>query len=226
MAENKDSSKELVVVICDWQLASISCHTIGMCNVDVSPPFQAYSVKKGFPLTNATNLRVSLFSVMIGLEIANEIIDRDEEGRLFVSVVVKDKKVLDILRDEKLRNWAMYPGEESRKVVGYRKSFIIRLYSYVDRLECEHRGYVTLSEEKSENKNLNFDIDTNEVLEKCKVSMDDEEETNKRLQAVKNKDQIHKEFIESGVFITRGSKRNKQLFNSQKLNIAKNEIKK
>lgn len=61
--------KEMLTMITDWRIDRTAGKQFGICMVDVPPPLEYLSFKRGFPLTNPGHARCAAFSLRLGLEI-------------------------------------------------------------------------------------------------------------------------------------------------------------
>jgi hypothetical protein len=144
---------ELITVVADWRLDIAGGRTYGICQVDVSPPYEALSMKRGFPLTNPSHARCAAFSLLMGMEIVlstpkimrNAAVAADSSlppppPGYMIALVTRSKAVYDAMigdDTDRVRRWVAGDARKPLDVFGYRKPFWLNLLSKYDYLSAD-----------------------------------------------------------------------------------------
>lgn len=96
-------AEELVIITADWKLEQAGGRTYGMAYVEISPPYQDGSIKRGFSLHSPTHQRCALFSLVLALEHVDTI--RTDSKIVDYAVCTKHRRVHDVLTDGSVDKW-------------------------------------------------------------------------------------------------------------------------
>ncbi len=233
-----DDIKTVLTLDTNWRLDVLGGRTYGVCWVEVAEPLECLSVRRGFPLTNPSHFRCSLFSLVMGLELAHSIPDMtsllESAGVTdwFCNVMVRNRGVYDLFcgpTSEKMRRWAASDGGTAVKC-GYRRDYAIKVLSMIDALRESGRGDVTFVSTNSEanillKHSVNLDVDPKRDLPKGKGSTHENEDTiRSRLDALRAKDAVRKELMESGG--ARSTRAKRRMTKKERARTLDSEIKK
>ena len=213
--------KPFLPIVTDWRIDETSGRLFGVCSVEVPPPQDYLTFKRGFPLTNPGHVRCAIFSFRLGLEI----VLGDEQVPVqtsditaaappvplrmrvlkdfFCIVVTRSKLVYDFFCGDgaaKNRRWALEPSKKPATVFGYSKRFIADVFEMLDLVRGTGAGEVSCTPpEKGEEKKsvllshrVNLDVDPERDYEKT----DDHAATEKRVDEMRQRQYLRNELME------------------------------
>lgn len=233
--------KEMLTMITDWRIDRTAGKQFGICMVDVPPPREYLSFKRGFPLTNPGHARCAVFSLRLGLEIcldtrevpaaasgagASASADKAKMTRervlkeYFTVVVTRSQVVYDIFcgcRAEKTRKWAQEPSKQPRTMFDYNKTFFCKVFEMIDELREGKFGdvvFVPPTGEEESNVLLRHEVDLDVDPERDYGKTDSHVGAAQRIDDMKQRQYLRNELSEATG--ARSSRARRKLTKSEK----------
>jgi len=244
--EPKAADKKLLPIISDWRIDETGGRQFGICMVEVPPPQDYLTFKRGFPLTNPGHVRCAIFSLRLALEIClgNEQVPGSTNAavknlsgepvyvrvlRDFFSIIVTRSQIVHDFfcgpRADKNRDWSRDTSKKPISMFGYGKSFISTIFEMIDHIKEKEYGDVTCTppEEIDESKSIllkhkvNLDVDPEADYEKT----DDQKETEKRIDDMRQRQYLRNELME--MIGARSSRMKRKITKKEKRAIVKKD---
>lgn len=203
--------KDLLTIVTDWRIDESGGRQYGICMVEVPPPQDYLSFKRGFPLTNPGHVRCAIFSLRLGLEVClgtERVADKGYARVLrefFAVLITRSQIVYDLFRGtraEKIRRWSDDTSVKPVSMHGYNKVFMRQMFTLLDELRDNSYGDVVCvpPEEGEEDSSIllkhkvNLDIDP----EKDYAKTEDRGATEKRIDDMRQRQYLRSELMEIG----------------------------
>lgn len=228
-----DAKKEIKLLpICsDWRIDETGGRQFGICMVEVPPPQDYLSFKRGFPLTNPGHVRCAIFSLRLALEIClggeqipgpatfNSQTGKDEPGapinvrvlRDFFSIIItRSQIVFDTFcgeRAEKNMKWASDPHAKPPNMFGYSKSFFCSVFEMIETIVANKLGDISCTpmEKNEEGKSILMSHKVNLDIdpEMDSPATEDQQLKEMRVDAMRHRQYLRNELMETGARSTR-----------------------
>lgn len=227
--------KPFLPIVTDWRIDETGGRQFGVCSVEVPPPQDYLTFKRGFPLTNPGHVRCALFSFRLGLEIVlgDEQVPTQVSGDavaasqpstplrvrvlrdFFCIVVTRSQMVYDFFCGDgaaKNRRWALEPSKKPANVFGYSKRFIADVFEMLDLVRGTGAGEVSCAPpDKDEEKKsvlLSHRVNLDVDPERDCEKTDDHAATERRVDELRQRQYLRNELMElNGARSTRARRR-------------------